>query len=171
MKKKLEHIWYYYKWYILAALLVVYVAVDFLGDLRQIHQPDMVVSVVTLSAVSEETVEQLQDFFQTCWDDRNGDGICEVEINVYAYDGQAHGGIDPDAYSAAAVHLASEIRTGTTDMFLSDAWDLMEQAERLEFWGFWQDFDRLKGLNCPELKEFGVYGFAEKMETILKAVG
>ena len=33
MKKKLEHIWYYYKWYILAAALVLLVAANFIGEL------------------------------------------------------------------------------------------------------------------------------------------
>ena len=32
MKKKLEHIWYYYKWYILAAALVLLVAANFIGE-------------------------------------------------------------------------------------------------------------------------------------------
>lgn len=39
MKKKLEHIWYYYKWYILAAALVLLVAANFVGELGQRRQP------------------------------------------------------------------------------------------------------------------------------------
>ena len=55
MKKKLEHIWYYYKWYILAAALVILVAANFIGELGQRRQPDGVVSIVTTSQVPEET--------------------------------------------------------------------------------------------------------------------
>ena len=46
MKKKLEHIWYYYKWYILAAALGILVAANFIGELGQRRQPDGVVSIV-----------------------------------------------------------------------------------------------------------------------------
>lgn len=171
MRKKLEHIWYYYKWYLLAAALVIYVAADFWGDINQTRQPDAVVSIVTVATVSEETVARVRFLVQTCWADRNGDGVCEVEVNVYAYDGQGHSGADPDAYSAAAVHLASEIRAGTTEFFVSDAEDLMEQAERLSRWGIWQDFDALDALDCPELEGFGIYGFPEKQQTVLEALG
>ena len=52
MKKKLEHIWYYYKWYILAAALVLLVAANFVGELGQRRQPDGVVSIVTTSQVA-----------------------------------------------------------------------------------------------------------------------
>ena len=48
MKKKLEHIWYYYKWYILAAALVLLVAANFIGELGQRRQPDGVVSICLL---------------------------------------------------------------------------------------------------------------------------
>lgn len=87
MKKKLEHIWYYYKWYILAAALVILVAANFIGELGQRRQPDGVVSIVTTSQVPEETVEKIRALFETLWGDRNQDGITEVEVNVYAYDG------------------------------------------------------------------------------------
>lgn len=162
MKKKLEHIWYYYKWYILAALLVVFVAVDFLGDIRQVRQPDGVVSIVTVSPVSQESVEKLRTLFTGLWGDRNGDGHVEIEVNVYAYDGKGSTGGDADAYAAAAVHLASEIRAGSTDLFLSDAAELMQEAESLRCFGVWQDFDKLNQLDCGELTDFGVYAFPEK---------
>ena len=86
MKKKLEHIWYYYKWYILAAALVLLVAANFIGELGQRRQPDGVVSIVTTSQVPEETVEKIRALFETLWGDRNQDGVTEVEVNVYAYD-------------------------------------------------------------------------------------
>ena len=92
MKKKLEHIWYYYKWYILAAALVILVAANFIGELGQRRQPDGVVSIVTTSQVPEETVEEIRTLFETLWGDRNRDGVTDVEVNVYAYDGMGYSG-------------------------------------------------------------------------------
>lgn len=171
MKKKLTHIWYYYKWYILAALLVLWVAVDYVSDLRNVRQADAVISIVTVSPVSEQTRQQLRGFFEACWGDRNGDGEILVELNVYAYDGKDYTGTDPDAYSAAAIHLASEVRAGNTEFFLSDAQELMAEADRLTQWGVWEDFDALKGLDCPELVGFAVYGFPEKEAGVKKVLG
>ena len=122
MKKKLEHIWYYYKWYILAAALVLLVAANFVTD---------------------------------------------VEVNVYAYDGMGYSGGSADDYAAAAVHLASEIQAGTTDLFLSDAEELMRQAERLQYYGAFREYDALHRLDCAELEDFGVYAFPEKAEALL----
>ena len=167
MKKKLEHIWYYYKWYILAVLLVVFVAADFLGDIRQTRQPDGAISIVTVSPVSQESVGKPRTLFGELWGDRNGDGRVEIEVNVYAYDGKGSTGGDADAYAAAAVHLASEIRAGTTDLFLSDASELMQEAESLHCSGVWKDFEKLNQLGCDELTDFGVYAFPEKEEAVL----
>lgn len=162
MKKKLEHIWYYYKWYILAAALVILVAANFVGELGQRRQPDGVVSIVTTSQVPEETVEKIRTLFETLWGDRNQDGVTDVEVNVYAYDGIGYSGGSADDYAAAAVHLASEIQAGTTDLFLSDAEELMRQAERLQYYGAFREYDALHRLDCAELEDFGVYAFPEK---------
>ena len=156
MKKKLEHIWYYYKWYILAAVLVILVAANFIGDLRQQRQPDGVVSIVTTSQVPEETVERIRTLFESLWGDRNQDGTTEVEVNVYTYDGMGYSGGNADDYAAAAVHL-----------FLSDAEELMQQAERLEYYGTFRDYSALRRLDCTELEDFGVYAFPEKAEALL----
>jgi hypothetical protein len=167
MKKKLEHIWYYYKWYILAAALVILVAANFIGELGQRRQPDGVVSIVTTSQVPEETVEKIRTLFETLLGDRNQDGVTDVEVNVYAYDGMGYSGGSADDYAAAAVHLASEIQAGTTDLLLSDAEELMRQAERLQYYGAFREYDALHQLDCAELEDFGVYAFPEKAEALL----
>lgn len=167
MKKKLAHIWYYYKWYILAAALVIYVLADFVGDVKQVRPVDARVSIVSTNTVEESSVEALRLLFGQLYGDRNGDGYTEIEVNVYAYDGEGNTGGDADNYSAAGVHLASEIRTGETDLFLSDAGALMAQAERLECRGSWLDYGKLKTLGCEELEGFSVYVFPEKAEDVL----
>lgn len=171
MKKKLSHIWYYYKWYILAALLVLWVAADFVLDLRNTREADAVVSIVTVSPVSDQTREHLQGFLEEAFGDRNGDGEVLVELNVYAYDGKEYTGNDPEGRAAAAVHLAAEAQSGDTDLFLSDAWELMEDGDKLTRWGTWEDFGALTALDCPELAGFGVYGFPEKTDSVLEVLG
>lgn len=141
---------------------MILVAANFIGELGQRRQPDGVVSIVTTSQVPEETVEKIRALFETLWGDRNQDGVTEVEVNVYAYDGMGYSGGSADDYAAAAVHLASEIQAGTTDLFLSDAEELMRQAERLQYYGAFREYDALHRLDCAELEDFGVYAFPEK---------
>lgn len=167
MKRKLEHVWYYYKWYILTALLVIYVAADFIADTRQMRQPDAVVSIVTMSQVPEETVEKIQLLFHKLWADRNQDGYAEIEMNVYAYDGMGSYGSDAEGYAAAAVHLAAEIQKGATDLLLSDAAELMRDADSLRSYGRWRDYEALNQLGCDELADFVVYAFPEKADAVL----
>ena len=85
-----------------------------------------------------------------------------MEGNVYASAGMGYSGGSAADYAAAAVHLASEIQAGTTDLFLSDAEELMRQAERLQYYGAFREYDALHRLDCAELEDFGVYAFPEK---------
>lgn len=171
MKKKWENLWYYGKWYFLAGLLVIFVAVDFLGDIRDNRPSDGVVSIVTMSQIPEESAEKIRELFQELWGDRNRDGYVEIEVNVYGYDGMGNPGRDTEAYAAAAVHLASEIRGKTTDLFLSDAGELMEEAESLQCYGVWRDYEKLNRLDCDGMENFGVYAFPEKAEAVLGSLG
>ena len=106
-KLKLSDFWYYYKWYFLFAFLVLWVIFNFLSERSQIVEPDAIVSFVTLEELSTETLSRLQQTVTTHAEDTNKDGRIEVEINVYAYDGQgsdgwsrwASGGITPPSGS------------------------------------------------------------------------
>ena len=46
-----------------------------------------------------------------------------------------------------------------THLFLSDAEELMRQAERLQYYGAFREYDALHRLDCAELEDFGVYAF------------
>lgn len=53
MKKRLENIWYYYKWYILCAIMAVIVIGNYLIEKAKIIEPDCQIGIVTKEYVSE----------------------------------------------------------------------------------------------------------------------
>ena len=162
MKKKLKlsDFWYYYKWYILFALLVVWACFNFFLETSGAVEPDAIVSFVTMEQVSPETQARLHQALVQIVGDNNEDGRTEIEINVYAYDGQGSDGSDPEGYAAAAVHLASEIQLQTASFFVTDIPTVFQDADTLEQQGVWSDYRVLNALEDGALSEYRIYGFS-----------
>lgn len=167
-KLKLSDFWYYYKWYFLFAFLVLWVIFNFLSERSQIVEPDAIVSFVTLEELSPETLSRLQQTVTTHAEDTNKDGRIEVEINVYAYDGQGSDGTDPEGYAAAAVHLASEIQLQTTSFFVTNLQDLFQESDTLEQKGVWGDYAALWELGDATLADFQIYAFPDQDALLAK---
>lgn len=160
MKKlKLSDFWYYYKWYILFGLLVLWVCFNFFLETRGSVEPDAIVSFVTMKEVSPETQARLHQSLAEAAGDTNGDGSIEVEINIYAYDGQGSDGSDPEGYAAAAVHLAAEIQLQTTSFFVTDLPEVFQEADTLEEKGIWSDYSVLQALGDGQLSSYRIYAF------------
>ena len=167
MKKKLSNFWYYNKWYVLFAVLVLWVVGNFFLERSRIVEPDAIVSFVTMTEVSEETQEALRMKVTELTGDANGDGRTEIEINVYAYDGEGSGGTDPERYAADAVHLASEVKLQTTSFFVTDLPELFAEMGTVEQKGVWKDYELLRKIEDTQLSEFQIYVFAQKEAQLL----
>ena len=168
MKKKLSNFWYYYKWYILFALLVLWAALNFLLQFQSNVVPDASVSFVTMQEIPEEVQASLHSMLAKMAADTNGDGKVEVAVNVYAYDGEGSDGTNPDAYAAAAVHLASEVKMQLTSFFVTDEPQVLEDAGPLEQRGTWADYSVLTAWENEKLSDFRIYVFRDKADSILE---
>ena len=110
MKKKWQHLWLYYKWYMIGGAAVLLLLVNFWVQKRQAPKPDYYLSVVTGSYVPEEARDEMAAQLETVLDDRNGDGKVVVTVNLYQYNGRPQDAEDTSAFMAAAVQLAADLQ-------------------------------------------------------------
>lgn len=167
MKKKLSHIWLYYKWYILAAAVILLLAGNHISELRSRENPDHEVAVVTGEYVSEGAREELKRQLEGIWDDRDGDGEVRVNVNFYQYDAETAQSTDTASFMASAVQLAADFSIGISCVFLTDAPELLLDNEELVLYGEMED-TCLEGLS--ELQGFAVlgYGDSDQVEILLR---
>ena len=167
MKKKLSHIWLYYKWYILAAAVVLLLAGNHISELRSREHPDHEVAVVTGGYVSEGTREALKTQLEELWEDANGDGEVRVNVNFYQYDAETAHSMDTAAFMASAVQLAADFSIGISSAFFTDTPELLLDNEELVLCGAVED-SCLDGLS--ELRGFAVlgYGDSEQVEILMR---
>lgn len=170
MKKKLENFWYYNKWYILFGLMVLTVIVNYFGERVQQVEADTVISIVTIQEVSEETVEKLRQQVAAIAGDSNGDGVVEIEINVYSYDSTGTMVTDADTYAAAAVHLAAELEAKLAAFYITDDPQLLAQREDLEQLGVWNDYSLLRQIDAQSMSQFSIFAFPEGDGRILEGL-
>ena len=168
MKKKLSNFWYYYKWYVLFALLVLVVVGDFLSQRQEIVEPDAAVSFVTMQYIPAQVQTSVQNLLADMVGDTNGDGKQEIAVNVYAFDGKGSDGTNTEIYAAAVVHLASEIKLQTTSFFVTDEPQVLEEAGTLVQRGTWADYPALMALENELLPEFRIYVFQDETDSLLE---
>ena len=125
MRKKLEHLWFYDKWYLMAGAGVLLLLRNFWAQPARTPKPDYYVSVVTGNQISESTREGYAARLETVLDDRNGDGKVTVMVNLYRYDGRPGQAQDTSAFMAAAVQLAADLREGISLCYLTDGEELL----------------------------------------------
>lgn len=125
MRKKLERLWLYYKWYLMAGAGVLLLLLNFWAQKARTPKPDYYVSIVTGNQISESTREGYAARLETVLDDRNGDGKVTVMVNLYRYDGRPGQAQDTSAFMAAAVQLAADLREGISLCYLTDGEELL----------------------------------------------
>ena len=170
MKKKLEHFWYYYKWYVLFGAMVLLVLVNFLVEKASLTEPDAAVSFVTMEEVPQQILDEMRTRLEPLTGDVNGDGQIQVEINVYHYDGKGSDGVNPDDYSAAAVHLAAEVQNKLTDFFVTDEPELLQDSGALTAAGHWEDYGVLREIDSRQLSRFSIFVFSDGGTPLLDAL-
>lgn len=125
MKKKWQHLWLYYKWYMIGGAAVLLLLVNFWVQKRQTPKPDYYVSIVTGSYVSEEVRDKMAAQLETVLDDRNGDGKVVVTVNLYQYNGRPQDAEDTSAFMAAAVQLAADLQEKISLCYITDSEELL----------------------------------------------
>lgn len=125
MKKKWQHLWLYYKWYMIGGAAVLLLLVNFWVQKRQTPKPDYYLSVVTGSYVPEEARDEMAAQLETVLDDRNGDGKVVVTVNLYQYNGRPQDAEDTSAFMAAAVQLAADLQEKISLCYITDSEELL----------------------------------------------
>ena len=131
MKKKWQHLWLYYKWYMIGGAAVLLLLVNFWVQKRQMPKPDYYLSVVTGSYVSEEARDAMAAQLETVLDDRNGDGKVVVTVNLYQYNGRPQDAEDTSAFMAAAVQLAADLQEKISLCYITDREELLNADDAL----------------------------------------
>lgn len=146
MKEKLEHIWYYYKWYIIAALAVLLLALNFIAQRSAQKGIEHEIALVTGAELSDTLTDGLARSFSP-------DG--SVRVNFYRYDARAMQAEDTALFSAAAVQLANDLENRISCCYITDEPELLREARPALFpAGSTADFATLK--DFEELKNFMV---------------
>lgn len=127
MKKFLENFWYYHKWKLLVALMVVMVVVNTVSELSAVETFDHSIAVVTMSDVSEQVCQDLSLGFSQILPDTDADSQVTVQVNVYHY-GMGEDITPTSLTEDDAVHLAADIRVGMSSIFLTDEPEVFADA-------------------------------------------
>lgn len=120
MKKKIQHLWFYYKWHLIGGAAVLVLLLNFWVQKRTMPNPDYYLSIVTGSYVSEETRDRMSAQLETVLDDRNGDGRVIVTVNLYQYNGRPDEAEGTSAFMAAAVQLAADLQERISVCYVTD---------------------------------------------------
>lgn len=129
MKKKLEHIWYYYKWYFVVGAMILSVVLNFISERAAMVEPDWKIGLVTRQYVPEEEREALAVRFCDILPDRDGDGETLVNVMFYQYDGNTMEAGDTASFMASAVQLAADLQNRESVYYLTDVPELLLEAD------------------------------------------
>ena len=144
-EEKIKNWWYYHKWHLLIAAVVIWLVADIAGDMlgNYRNQPDYSLAYVGSSYLPEDTVAQLTDALAGLGEDLNGNGKVQVALHQYiAYPAET---VDESAASVnysmlygAQVQLAADIENCDSYFFLledparfQEDYQLLEQGRYL----------------------------------------
>lgn len=115
-RKKLEHIWIYYKWYILAAAAVICVLVSILGTVANNRKETLISGIFINNATSQEGYACLaEDFWEYC----GADADQKVElVTGRSIDFEAES--PSQAEAAAFMTVTCMIAAKTLDYIITD---------------------------------------------------
>ncbi len=126
MKKFLENFWYYHKFKLLVALMVVMVLVNTISAFTSAEALDYTISMVTVKQIPDSLRQAVSEAFSARLPDTNGDGQVLVQVQVYNYSPNQE--ILPNNWTEDdAVHLAADIQTGESCLFLADEPDVFQE--------------------------------------------
>ncbi len=151
MKEQLKHIWYYYKWYIIAGILALVLAVNYFSQRAAQVKADFYVAVVTGDYIPEDTRDELGRQLAAIW--AEGEKEPTVYVNFYQYDAQTTQSTDTSSFMASAVQLAADLRGNISCCFFTDCPELLLEIGTLSAAGNVAD-SRLE--NLAEIEDFSV---------------
>lgn len=137
--EKWKNWWYYYKWYVLCGVILIDIAISWLGNALGLWQPapDFQIAYIGETALPEDTVNALETALAGLGEDLgldldfNQDGKIIVKINQYSANSQSP---DSDAHyyeTAAEISLIGDISDCDSYFFLLENPDAFQQEHQL----------------------------------------
>ena len=111
-KEKRQNFWYYHKWHVLIAAVVILAAIFLVRDFLTRDNPDYKIGLVTSRSISEEGVEAMEAQLELYGEDLNGDGVVEVAVDNYSLDAT-----NSDAVMANITRLIGDFQAGETMLY------------------------------------------------------
>lgn len=145
--KDIKNWWYYHKWYVICAGIVLYVVLSLVGNALGItsSRPDVQIAYVAKDKLPQDTVAALEEAFCSIIDDFNGDGKILVQINQYT-EGDAQANAEASYFQyASEVTLISDINDCESYFFLLEDPETFQKG--------YQVLARPDG-SCPESLDF-----------------
>lgn len=139
--EKWKNWWYYYKWYVLCGVILIGIAISWLGNALGLWQPapDFQIAYVGEAVLPEDTVNALENALAALGEDLeldldfNQDGKIIVKINQYPANSQIP---DNDAHyyeTAAEISLIGDISDGdTVDLYDAQLYLLLSEFTSAE---------------------------------------
>ncbi len=146
LKKKIEHIWLYYKWWIIGAVIVAMLIAHTIYTVVTRLSYDMEMALYTQEYVSETKIAALEEYFSAFVPDVDGDG--EKTVAVHAISVGLIG--EEEGYAAVRTKISMELLTGAYPVFLVDD----EFYEFLQLEGYQGAIESFREMNVlPEVCE------------------
>lgn len=128
MREKLRSFWYYNKWYVLAAALLLVLALNFIAQKKHAPKPDVQLAVVSAQTPDEAEQARLAALAAEAWQDADGKRP-SVQVNVYAYDADPSAAEDTALFMAASVQLAADLQNRISAVYITDTPQLLLDAD------------------------------------------
>ncbi len=164
-KSFLENFWYYHKFKVLVAVLILIVLANTLSQIKQNAPPDYAADIVTEEAVGN-LGDRLSAALNALLPDKNADGRTVTEVNVYQYARTAQ---TPFLFSESdSVHLAAELQSGAVKLFIADSEAPLSESG-LKVIGSWEDFPLLMAVDA-KYRDYIVYAAGDIDSALLYAL-
>ena len=142
---------YYYKWYVVAGVLLLIFAVRYIAGILGVAEPhpDLQAAYVGRQVLSEETITALQDLLASKAGDFNGDGKVLVTVHQYLTSDETDIAEAQQSASAAEISLVGDIDGCESYLFL------LEDPQQFQIeWQILAD----EGGNPPASDDYSVEG-------------
>lgn len=131
--KKWKNWWYYHKWYVLCAAILLGIAINIIGNFLGLwtKSPDFQIAYIGKAELPQDTVAALEQAFASIASDFNKDGEVIVQINQYI-DGIQSSDTETAYYEyASEISLIGDISGCESYFFLMDDPDHFQQEFQL----------------------------------------
>ena len=129
-KDKFKNWWHYSRFLVIIGLVFLVFVGAIIYSVTHQQKPDYKILLMTHETYPAELVSAMQSFFTTVANDRNGDGVVQVQLDNYTlFVDEKNGEYAQDMFEAARTRYASDVYYGESMIYLFDAASFNELYE------------------------------------------